>query len=59
MKIQAKYLTVKGMTQPVATVLSASTAPRVKVTQRAYQQLVTRQDVAPARAKQLLGWGEK
>jgi hypothetical protein len=43
----------------VAAVIPASTAPKAKVTQRAYQQLVTRQNVTPERAKQLLGWGEK
>jgi hypothetical protein len=52
-------LVVRNMEEPMATVIAASTAPKAKVTQRAYQQLVTRQDVAPERAKQLLGWGEK
>jgi len=54
-----KPLTVKNMDEPVAAVITASTAPKAKVTQRAYQQLVTRQNGTPERAKQLLGWGEK
>jgi hypothetical protein len=54
MKIVPKPITThRG--GPAIKVIVESTVPRDVVTERAYQQLVTSQDVAPDRANQLLG----
>lgn len=56
MKIITKPLTVKHRpdTPAVAAVVAATTAPRTKTARRAYDQLVTGQNVHPERAKSLL-----
>jgi len=57
MKIIPKPLTIKPRpnTPAMVAVVSASTAPRSQQVGKAYQQLVTSQDVHPDRAKRLLG----
>lgn len=57
MKITPKPLTVvhRPDVPAIAALVTDSKAPRAQVVERAYQQLVTRQDIHPDRAKHLLG----